>query len=378
MKTDGALPVNIKMLVEGEEEVGSRNLMEFFDRHKEQINSDVIVVCDTENIEVGLPCITYSLRGIVAAPRRGAKREDPRSQRHGRRRTADAAIALNVILSRLYWGNGSLADRRLLRQSSQADRKGARGGSQAARRRGEPGKDCGLLPEAQFALGTGTTPYEQTWRRPAVTVIAQEASTIKGASNQVLPKASALVSCRIVPDQDARRSFHATPGASDQGSSLGCRSDGEAGRRACRLVDDRPQRPGLRGRAGALRKASTVTSRRSAAAAPSVLSGRSPNCSAGPGPAARHRGSREQRPCTEREPARRRLQEIDGFAGGVLRQPGKSPGRQGEMAVARHVCPALFPLCSRSRKVVVVLVPTVLRGNARPGRSASRSKETST
>jgi acetylornithine deacetylase/succinyl-diaminopimelate desuccinylase-like protein len=48
----------------------------------------------------------------------------------------------------------------------------------------------------------GNNEYEQTWRRPAVTVIAQEASSIKGASNQVLPKATALVSCRIVPDQD--------------------------------------------------------------------------------------------------------------------------------------------------------------------------------
>src|SRR5262245_61400259 len=67
MKTAGSLPVNIKMLVEGEEEVGSRNLMQFFERHKERLMSDVIVVCDTENIEVGLPCITYSLRGIVAA-----------------------------------------------------------------------------------------------------------------------------------------------------------------------------------------------------------------------------------------------------------------------------------------------------------------------
>src|SRR5262249_3038864 len=44
--------------------------------------------------------------------------------------------------------------------------------------------------------------YEQTWRKPAVTVIAQEASSFKQASNQVLPRASALVSCRIVPDQD--------------------------------------------------------------------------------------------------------------------------------------------------------------------------------
>ena len=43
--------------------------------------------------------------------------------------------------------------------------------------------------------------YEQTWRKPAVTVVAQEASSIKGVSNQVLPTAVAIVSCRIVPDQ---------------------------------------------------------------------------------------------------------------------------------------------------------------------------------
>jgi acetylornithine deacetylase/succinyl-diaminopimelate desuccinylase-like protein len=53
----------------------------------------------------------------------------------------------------------------------------------------------------QFATPKRTHAYEQTWRKPAVTVIAQEASSIKNASNQVLPKASAIVSCRIVPDQ---------------------------------------------------------------------------------------------------------------------------------------------------------------------------------
>ena len=51
------------------------------------------------------------------------------------------------------------------------------------------------------ACEKGLSVYEQTWRRPAATVVALEASTIKGASNQVLPKAEAIVSCRIVPDQ---------------------------------------------------------------------------------------------------------------------------------------------------------------------------------
>ena len=67
LQTKRQLPVNVKMLVEGEEEVGSCNLLGFFNEHKQRIQSDVIVVCDTGNLETGLPSITYSLRGIVAA-----------------------------------------------------------------------------------------------------------------------------------------------------------------------------------------------------------------------------------------------------------------------------------------------------------------------
>src|SRR5438876_4051766 len=66
LQARGSLPVNVKMIVEGEEEVGSSNLLDFFQEHKERIHSDVIVVNDTENIDTGVPSITYSLRGIVA------------------------------------------------------------------------------------------------------------------------------------------------------------------------------------------------------------------------------------------------------------------------------------------------------------------------
>ena len=66
LKTAGSLPVNVKVLVEGEEEVGSKNLDAFFKEHKDRLKSDVIVVCDTENVDTGIPSITYSLRGIVA------------------------------------------------------------------------------------------------------------------------------------------------------------------------------------------------------------------------------------------------------------------------------------------------------------------------
>jgi acetylornithine deacetylase/succinyl-diaminopimelate desuccinylase-like protein len=207
MKTAGCLPVNVKMLVEGEEEVGSRNLLGFFERHKDRLKSDVIVVCDTENIEVGLPCITYSLRGIVAAVVEVTSAKIPVHSGMGGGALPDAAIALNVVLGRLFWGNDPLPipgfyDKvRPLTEKERAAFRKLPGDESKWR------KDCGVLPEARFAMEQGLTPYEQTWRRPAVTVIAQEASSIKGASNQVLPKATALVSCRIVPDQDPKDVF---------------------------------------------------------------------------------------------------------------------------------------------------------------------------
>ena len=54
LKTAGSLPVNVKVLVEGEEEVGSKNLDAFFREHKDRLKSDIIVVCDTENVETGI------------------------------------------------------------------------------------------------------------------------------------------------------------------------------------------------------------------------------------------------------------------------------------------------------------------------------------
>jgi acetylornithine deacetylase/succinyl-diaminopimelate desuccinylase-like protein len=207
LRTSGKLPVNVKVLVEGEEEVGSQNLLGFFREHKDLLMSDVIVVCDTENIDVGLPSITYSLRGIVAAMVEVTSAAIPVHSGMAGGALADAALALNVVLSRLYWKNGALPiphyyDR--VRPLTAAERQAmaALPGDEAKWR-----KDYGVAEGVGFALESGRTIFEQTWRRPAVTIIAQEASSIKGASNQVLPQARAIVSCRIVPDQQPEEVF---------------------------------------------------------------------------------------------------------------------------------------------------------------------------
>lgn len=200
-KTGNTLPVNIKMLVEGEEEVGSKYLMKFFEVHKNRLKSDVIVVCDTENIEVGIPSITYSLRGIVTLQIDVHTATMPVHSGMAGGALADAAIALNAILGRLYSLNGPLPIPGMYDQVRPLSDKERAGFSRLPFDEEKARQTYGLVPGIKFAMEEGYGPYAQTWRRPAVTVIAQEASSIKGASNQVLPKASAIISCRIVPDQ---------------------------------------------------------------------------------------------------------------------------------------------------------------------------------
>jgi acetylornithine deacetylase/succinyl-diaminopimelate desuccinylase-like protein len=169
--------------------------------------SDVIVVCDTENIETGMPSITYSLRGIASALVEVQSATKPVHSGMAGGMLADAALALNVILSRLYWKNGKIPVPGLY------DKVRKLTGTEKRAFRRLPGheekmrEDMGVLPDVNLALENRTHPYEQTWRRPSATIIALEASSIKGASNQVLPTARAIVSCRIVPDQEPEEVF---------------------------------------------------------------------------------------------------------------------------------------------------------------------------
>jgi acetylornithine deacetylase/succinyl-diaminopimelate desuccinylase-like protein len=200
LNTRGELPVNVKVLVEGEEEIGSKHLLEFFRKYEKLIRADAVVVCDTENIEAGRPCITYSLRGGVGAVVTVRTAEGPRHSGMTGGWLPDAAMALNVILARLFWENGKLPipgiydgitpmtpqERRWLKQLP---------GDEATWR-----EELGLLPGVRFA--NRLDPREQVWRQPSVTITAQEASAMATRSPQVLNTATAAVSVRVVAGQD--------------------------------------------------------------------------------------------------------------------------------------------------------------------------------
>ncbi|MBT4867148.1 MAG: M20/M25/M40 family metallo-hydrolase, partial [Planctomycetaceae bacterium] len=66
LKSVGKLPVNVKFVIEGEEEVGSGNLDVFLANNKEKVACDIAVVSDTSQYAPSMPAITYGLRGILA------------------------------------------------------------------------------------------------------------------------------------------------------------------------------------------------------------------------------------------------------------------------------------------------------------------------
>ena len=65
LAVDGSLPVNLKLLIEGEEEIGSPNLAPFVEQHRAKLACDAVVVSDTSMFAPGEPSIVYGLRGLA-------------------------------------------------------------------------------------------------------------------------------------------------------------------------------------------------------------------------------------------------------------------------------------------------------------------------
>lgn len=65
LQKTGPLPIQIKFIIEGEEEIGSQNLPALLEEHREQLKADIVMVSDTSTVVKHLPTLHYSLRGIA-------------------------------------------------------------------------------------------------------------------------------------------------------------------------------------------------------------------------------------------------------------------------------------------------------------------------
>ncbi len=65
LKSEGKLPINVKFLIEGEEEVGGEHIEQYVQEHPDRVKADAALICDTEMFAPELPTITTGLRGLV-------------------------------------------------------------------------------------------------------------------------------------------------------------------------------------------------------------------------------------------------------------------------------------------------------------------------
>jgi len=108
IKTAGKLPINVKYLIEGEEEVGSEHLEHFIATNKDRLKSDVVVISDTSQFAAGVPAITYGLRGIAYFELKlTGPKQDLHSGSFGGAVT-NPAIALSKMLAALIDADGRI------------------------------------------------------------------------------------------------------------------------------------------------------------------------------------------------------------------------------------------------------------------------------
>lgn len=203
LSADGGLPVNVKLLAEGEEERGSPNLTALLREYREGLACDVVVVCDTDHLEVGLPSLTYSLRGggSLSVSVKASDRAHHSGLTGGL--LPDPARALCRLLAGLW----SAEDNRIAVPAYYDAVRPLTGAEHQSIYR-LPCDEARLLrdyrqvPGATLAKEPGLHPYHQVWRRPSISISALEASSVAKATNQILGKADAVLNLRIVPDQD--------------------------------------------------------------------------------------------------------------------------------------------------------------------------------
>ncbi len=117
----GAAPVNVKFLIEGEEEVSSPNLTPFIKEHLALLKADVCVISDSSMRVIEEPAITHSLRGMTYMEIEVQGPTDDLHSGFWGGATHNPALALVEILGKLYNADKTIADPRLLRRRGGAD-----------------------------------------------------------------------------------------------------------------------------------------------------------------------------------------------------------------------------------------------------------------
>lgn len=201
LKTAQKCPINVKLIIEGEEEYGSEHLLDIIRQNKKLLQADCVVPLDVSNLEAGLPSLTTTLRGLIGF-------EVVLSSMKGALHSGmwggllpDPAIALSKMLGSLLDDQGRITIPGIydsVRPLSPAEEHqfAALPYDEKKMRR-----ETALLEGTQL-LQKNESPYKRIWRLPSLTVHLIEASRREDFRGIINEKATARLSIRLVPDMD--------------------------------------------------------------------------------------------------------------------------------------------------------------------------------
>jgi len=203
LEEDGELPVNLIFLFEGEEEIGSPNLMPFLQQHKDELKCDVIAVSDTGMVAQGVPTMGYGLRGIACCE---VTVKGPSGDLHSGvygGAVANPATAVARLVASLHDAEGNIAIEGFydeVRPLEQWER------DMWADVPGMTEQDMLAITGSPALFGEpGYSSAERLWARPTAEVNGIAGGYQGEGSKTVLPaEAMAKFSFRLVPDQDPK------------------------------------------------------------------------------------------------------------------------------------------------------------------------------
>jgi acetylornithine deacetylase/succinyl-diaminopimelate desuccinylase-like protein len=203
LKEGGRLPVNIKFMLEGEEEVGSEHLDDFVRGHKADLKADVVVISDSPMFARGVPSICYGLRGLVYCQidLRGSG-TDLHSGSFGGA-VANPAFVLAQMIAQMKDRGGRIKIPNFYDDVKPLDEAERAAWASLPFNERKYKKDFGipkLFGESDY------TTLERTWARPTLEVNGLLSGFTGEGAKTVLPAvAMAKISMRLVPNQEPNR-----------------------------------------------------------------------------------------------------------------------------------------------------------------------------
>jgi acetylornithine deacetylase/succinyl-diaminopimelate desuccinylase-like protein len=206
LKTSGRLPVNVKLLIEGEEECSGQAIEAYVKQHGKELGVDAALICDTEMFAPGLPTITLGLRGIIYTEIEvTAARTDLHSGIYGGA-APNPLQAMAEILAGLKDSTG-----RILIPGFYDDVEPPAPAEKEAWKRLPFDENKYLETEIGATSLVGEEGYsvlERTWARPTLEVHGIRGGFVGEGAKTVIPaRAAAKVSMRLVPAMDPGKAY---------------------------------------------------------------------------------------------------------------------------------------------------------------------------